>query len=96
VNAVGVVVGGIVPAPFLGLGTMLMRSSIAAGASIGRRSATFWFVMSCSQKAAQSSMRIYNEAHFGFCEVTDWMWFTAQCEAGFRRNYSLCFCVPHF
>ncbi len=33
-NAVGVVVGGIVPALFLGLGTVLMRSSIAAGASI--------------------------------------------------------------
>lgn len=33
-NATGVVVGGIAPAIFLGLGTVLMRSSIAAGASI--------------------------------------------------------------
>ncbi len=33
-NAVGILVGGIIPAFFLGLGTVLMRSSIAAGASI--------------------------------------------------------------
>jgi hypothetical protein len=32
-NAAGILAGGIVPA-FLGLGTVLMRSSIAAGASI--------------------------------------------------------------
>jgi len=34
VNAVGVAVGRITPALLLGLGTVLMRSSIAAGASI--------------------------------------------------------------
>jgi transporter family protein len=33
-NAAGILVGGVVPALFLGLGTVLMRSSIAAGASI--------------------------------------------------------------
>ena len=33
-NATGIMVGGIIPALFLGLGTVLMRSSIAAGASI--------------------------------------------------------------
>ncbi|HTU00135.1 MAG TPA: hypothetical protein VMF58_18945 [Rhizomicrobium sp.] len=33
-NATGILIGGIVPAIFLGLGTVLMRSSIAAGASI--------------------------------------------------------------
>jgi hypothetical protein len=33
-NAVGILVGGIIPALFLGLGMVLMRSSIAAGASI--------------------------------------------------------------
>jgi len=33
-NASGILVGGIIPALFLGLGTVLMRSSIAAGASI--------------------------------------------------------------
>jgi hypothetical protein len=30
-NSAGILVGGIVPALFLGLGTVLMRSSIAAG-----------------------------------------------------------------
>jgi hypothetical protein len=34
VNAAGILVGGVIPALFLGLGTVLMRSSIAAGASI--------------------------------------------------------------
>jgi drug/metabolite transporter (DMT)-like permease len=33
-NAASILVGGVVPAIFLGLGTVLMRSSIAAGASI--------------------------------------------------------------
>ena len=33
-NAAGILVGGVIPALFLGLGTVLMRSSIAAGASI--------------------------------------------------------------
>lgn len=33
-NAAGILVGGIIPALFLGLVTVLMRSSIAAGASI--------------------------------------------------------------
>lgn len=33
-SAAGILVGGIIPALFLGLGTVLMRSSIAAGASI--------------------------------------------------------------
>jgi transporter family protein len=33
-NASDILVGGVVPALFLGLGTVLMRSSIAAGASI--------------------------------------------------------------
>jgi hypothetical protein len=34
VNATGILVGGVMPALLLGLGTVLMRSSIAAGASI--------------------------------------------------------------
>jgi transporter family protein len=34
VNATGILVGGIIPAVFLGLGAVLMRSSIGAGASI--------------------------------------------------------------
>jgi transporter family protein len=34
VNATGILVGGVIPALFLGLGTVLMRSSIVAGASI--------------------------------------------------------------
>lgn len=33
-NAAGILVGGVTPALFLGLGTVLMRSSIGAGASI--------------------------------------------------------------
>ena len=33
-NATGILVGGVIPALFLGLGTVLMRSSIDAGASI--------------------------------------------------------------
>ncbi len=33
-NATGILVGGVIPALFLGLGTVLMRSSIVAGASI--------------------------------------------------------------
>lgn len=33
-NATGILVGGVIPALFLGLGTVLMRSSIATGASI--------------------------------------------------------------
>lgn len=33
-NAGAILVGGVIPALFLGLGTVLMRSSIAAGASI--------------------------------------------------------------
>jgi hypothetical protein len=34
-NSAGILVGGIVPALFLGLGTVLMRSSIAAGGQSG-------------------------------------------------------------
>jgi hypothetical protein len=34
VIATGILVGGVIPALFLGLGTVLMRSSIVAGASI--------------------------------------------------------------
>jgi transporter family protein len=33
-NAAGILMGGVAPAILLGLGTVLMRSSIAAGASI--------------------------------------------------------------
>jgi len=33
-NTVGIVIGGVIPAVFLGLGTVLMRASIGAGATI--------------------------------------------------------------
>jgi len=33
-NTVGIVIGGVIPAVFLGLGTVLMRASMGAGATI--------------------------------------------------------------